>query len=73
MKRVLALALVLVFVMLSVGCAKPYTVRLKDGRVITTKDEPKADSETGFYVFEDSADGKKVRVNKDEIVEMRQN
>jgi hypothetical protein len=73
MNRILASLLAIVFVILSVGCATPYTVRLKDGSVITTKDEPKAEKGTGFYVFEDAKDGKQVRVNKDEIVEIRQN
>jgi hypothetical protein len=67
-----ALALLcLVPMMASVGCATPHQITMKDGRVIEAKDEPEPEKGgTGFYVFEDE-DGKKVRLNKDEIVEIR--
>jgi hypothetical protein len=45
---------------------------MRDGRTIQTKDEPRPEESTGFYVFEDER-GKKVRINKDEIIEISPN
>jgi hypothetical protein len=70
MRRIASTLLCLALVAGLVACATPHTIRMRDGRTISTKDEPKPDKETGFYVFEDE-EGKKVRVNKDEIVEIR--
>jgi hypothetical protein len=53
-----------------VACATPYEIQMKDGRTIETRNEPQPEKATGFYVFEDQ-DGRRVRVNKDEIVEIR--
>jgi hypothetical protein len=51
------------------ACATPYVVRLKSGEVMDARDEPDYDEDSGFYEFED-AFGKRVRVNKDQIVSM---
>ena len=52
------------------ACATPHAIVLRDGRTVLTKDEPKPEEGTGFYVFTDEQ-GKKVRLNKDEIIEIR--
>ncbi|MCY1555216.1 hypothetical protein D9M68_918540 [compost metagenome] len=48
------------------GCSSPSVITLNDGREIQTIDSPEYDSESGFYVFE-QLDGKRVRVNKDQV------
>ena len=53
----------------ALGCATPYTIYLKDGQVLRSQDEPEFDKRAGFYDFEDSS-GKRVHVNKDDIVKM---
>ena len=68
-KRTAGLALV--GLGLSLGCATPYTLYMKDGDVVEALDEPDFDEDTGFYSFEDDA-GRTVRVNKDEVVRMEE-
>ena len=41
-------------------------ITLNDGREIQSVDTPKYDDDTGFYEFE-QLDGKRVRVNKDQV------
>jgi hypothetical protein len=41
-------------------------ITLNDGREIQTTDEPEFDEETGFYEFE-QLDGKRAKVNKDQV------
>ena len=41
-------------------------ITLNDGREIQTVDTPKFDEDAGFYEFE-QLDGKKTRVNKDQV------
>ncbi|MNZ64588.1 putative lipoprotein YgdR precursor [compost metagenome] len=48
------------------GCSSPSVITLNDGREIQAVDSPEYDSESGFYVFE-QLDGKRVRVNKDQV------
>lgn len=48
------------------GCSSPTVITLKDGSQLETTDKPKFDDDSGFYEFE-QADGKPIRINKDDI------
>ena len=48
------------------GCASPSVITLNDGREIQTVDTPEYDSTSGFYEFE-QLDGKRAKVNKDQV------
>lgn len=48
------------------GCSSPSVVTLTDGREIQSTDTPKYDEKSGFYEFE-QLDGKRVRINKDQV------
>jgi len=48
------------------GCASPTVITLNDGREIQTTDEPYFDEDSGFYEFE-QLDGKRAKVNKDQV------
>ncbi|WP_017939244.1 YgdI/YgdR family lipoprotein [Zestomonas thermotolerans] len=48
------------------GCSSPAVITLNDGREIQAVDTPEYDEESGFYEFE-QLDGKRVRVNKDQV------
>ncbi|MDZ5602277.1 YgdI/YgdR family lipoprotein [Pseudomonas sp. RP23018S] len=48
------------------GCASPSVITLNDGREIQSVDTPKFDEDSGFYEFE-QLDGKRTRLNKDQI------
>lgn len=48
------------------GCASPSVITLNDGREIQTVDEPAFDEVSGFYEFE-QLDGKRAKVNKDQV------
>ncbi|MBU0809761.1 MULTISPECIES: YgdI/YgdR family lipoprotein [Pseudomonas] len=48
------------------GCASPTVITLNDGREIQTIDEPSFDEDSGFYEFE-QLDGKRAKVNKDQV------
>ncbi|SEE41706.1 YgdI/YgdR family lipoprotein [Pseudomonas anguilliseptica] len=48
------------------GCASPTVITLNDGREIQTIDEPNYDEDSGFYEFE-QLDGKRAKVNKDQV------
>lgn len=48
------------------GCSSPAVITLNDGREIQTVDQPEYDEESGFYEFE-QLDGKRARVNKDQV------
>lgn len=48
------------------GCSSPAVITLNDGREIQTVDEPDFDEDAGFYEFE-QLDGKRARVNKDQV------
>ena len=60
-----ALLLTLGLVVLT-GCASPTVITLNDGREIQTIDEPNFDEDSGFYEFE-QLDGKRAKVNKDQV------
>jgi len=48
------------------GCASPSVITLNDGREIQTVDQPDFDEDSGFYEFE-QLDGKRAKVNKDQV------
>jgi len=48
------------------GCASPTVITLNDGREIQAVDTPQFDEDSGFYEFE-QLDGKRTRVNKDQV------
>lgn len=48
------------------GCASPSVITLNDGREIQSVDTPQYDDESGFYEFE-QLDGKRTRINKDQV------
>ena len=48
------------------GCASPTVITLNDGREIQAVDTPSFDEDSGFYEFE-QLDGKRTRLNKDQI------
>ncbi len=53
------------------ACSSPHTLMLKDGRIVETADEPEFDRHSGFYEYE-TRDGKKVRINKNEVIEIKE-
>lgn len=53
------------------ACTAPHSMTLKDGRVIETADEPEFNRKTGFYEYR-TVDGKKVQINKDEVLEVKE-
>lgn len=53
------------------GCATPSVITLNDGREIQTVDAPEYDDEAGFYEFE-QLDGKPARINKDEVLSVKE-
>jgi hypothetical protein len=48
------------------GCSSPTVITLNDGREIQALDEPHFDDDAEFYEYE-QLDGKRGRVNKDEV------
>ncbi|RJG13725.1 YgdI/YgdR family lipoprotein [Pseudomonas cavernicola] len=48
------------------GCSSPSVITLNDGREIQSVDQPEFDEQDGFYEFE-QLDGKRVKVNKDQV------
>jgi len=48
------------------GCASPTVITLNDGREIQAVDTPSFDEDSGFYEFE-QLDGKRMRLNKDQV------
>ncbi len=48
------------------GCSTPTVITLNDGREIQAVDTPTYDDDSGFYEFQ-QLDGKRTRVNKDQI------
>lgn len=48
------------------GCSTPSQIALNDGREFQTTDAPEYDADSGFYEFE-QLDGKRTRVNKDQV------
>lgn len=58
-------ALLLTFGLLA-GCASPSVITLIDGREIQTLDQPQYEEDSGFYEYE-QLDGKRARINKDQV------
>ncbi|MCJ7600944.1 MAG: YgdI/YgdR family lipoprotein [Desulfobulbaceae bacterium] len=71
MKKAAVIGMVIFALMALVACSTPYRMMLKDGTVIEMADEPEFDMDTGFYEYE-TLDGKNVRVNKDQVVEIKE-
>lgn len=65
-QRIIPAALLTLGLIALTGCASPTVITLNDGREIQTIDEPSFDDETGFYEFE-QLDGKRAKVNKDQV------
>ncbi len=53
------------------GCSTPSVITLNDGREIQTVDAPEYDDDAGFYEFE-QLDGKPTRINKDEVLSVKE-
>ncbi|WP_252271465.1 YgdI/YgdR family lipoprotein [Pseudomonas subflava] len=53
------------------GCSMPSVITLNDGTRIQTVDVPDFDEDSGFYEFEE-LDGKAARVNKDQVITVRE-
>jgi hypothetical protein len=53
------------------GCSTPSVITLNDGTRIQTVDVPEFDEDSGFYEFEE-LDGKPARVNKDQVVTVKE-
>ncbi|WP_137971754.1 YgdI/YgdR family lipoprotein [Pseudomonas sp. F(2018)] len=53
------------------GCSTPSVITLNDGTQIHTTDVPEFDEESGFYEFE-QLDGKPTRVNKDQVITVKE-
>lgn len=53
------------------GCANPSVITLNDGTRIQTVDIPEFDENSGFYEFEE-LDGKPARVNKDQVITVKE-
>jgi major membrane immunogen (membrane-anchored lipoprotein) len=53
------------------GCATPSVITLNDGTRIQTVDAPEFDEDSGFYEFEE-LDGKPARVNKDQVMTVKE-
>ncbi|MBD9424585.1 MULTISPECIES: YgdI/YgdR family lipoprotein [unclassified Pseudomonas] len=53
------------------GCSTPSVITLNDGTQIQTTDVPEFDEESGFYEFE-QLDGKPTRVNKDQVITVKE-
>lgn len=53
------------------GCATPSEIVLNDGSRIQTVDVPDFDESSGFYQFEE-LNGKPARVNKDQVVTIKE-
>jgi major membrane immunogen (membrane-anchored lipoprotein) len=71
MKKAAVISMVIFALMALVACSTPYRMMLKDNTVIEMADEPEFDMDTGFYEYE-TLDGKNVRVNKDQVVEIKE-
>lgn len=53
------------------GCSTPSLITLNDGSQIQTLDVPELDEDSGFYEFEE-LDGKPARVNKDQVLTVKE-
>lgn len=71
MKKLSIMAMLLFCLLALAACSTPYRMMLKDGTVLMMADEPEFNEDTGFYEYQ-TLDGKDVRVNKDEVVEIQE-
>jgi len=71
MKKAAGIGMVIFALMALVACSTPYRLMLKDGTVVEMADEPEFNKDTGFYEYQ-TLDGKDVRVNKDQVVEIKE-
>lgn len=53
------------------GCSTPSVITLNDGSQIQTVDTPEFDDDSGFYEFE-QLDGKPARINKDQVITVKE-
>lgn len=53
------------------GCSSPSVITLNDGREIQAVDSPQYDEKSGFYEFE-QLDGKETRINKDQVLTVKE-
>ncbi|MGL4315098.1 MAG: YgdI/YgdR family lipoprotein [Pseudomonas sp.] len=53
------------------GCSTPSVITLNDGSQIQTVDAPQFDDDSGFYEFE-QLDGKPARINKDQVITVKE-
>jgi len=70
-KRTISFCMVFFFLLTFTACATTYVLTLKDGRTIVTENEPKFNKKTEFYELK-TLDGVMLKVNKDEIIEIRE-
>jgi len=71
MKKGAVVGICLFALMALVACSTPYRMMLKDGTVVEMAGEPEFDKDTGFYEYQ-ALDGKNVRVNKEQVVEIKE-
>lgn len=67
MKKTTILFLLIVSFCFLTGCGTVYLVKTKNGQIYETKNKPKVDEKEGFIAIQTS-DGRKLRVNKDEVL-----
>ncbi|MFJ4384043.1 YgdI/YgdR family lipoprotein [Pseudomonas sp. NPDC089408] len=66
MKKLLLPALLISTFVTLAGCSTPSLITLNDGREFQAVDAPKFDRNAGFYEFQ-QLDGKRTRINKDQV------
>ncbi|MFK0313590.1 YgdI/YgdR family lipoprotein [Pseudomonas sp. NPDC090233] len=66
MKKLLLPALLIGTFAALAGCSTPSLITLNDGREIQAIDAPHYEKSSGFYEFE-QLDGKRTRINKDQV------
>ncbi|MDD0843207.1 YgdI/YgdR family lipoprotein [Pseudomonas sp. Gutcm_11s] len=71
MTQRLLLALLTASLLTLTGCSTPSVITLNDGTRIQTVDVPEFDEDSGFYEFEE-LDGKPARVNKDQVITVKE-
>ena len=67
MKKVFILFLLVVSFCFFTGCGTVYLVNMKSGQVYETEKKPKVNEAEGFIEVK-TKDGRKLRVNKDEVL-----
>ncbi len=71
MKSYICFVTCLCSLLMLTACSTPHTMTLKNGSIIEMADEPEFNRKTGFYEYE-TLDGKKVQVNKDEVLDVKE-